>query len=408
MNQDDPAIQWLLQSNDPSVRYLTATELLTPPHPSTDKGEGEVQATRAEIVLGRRVRALLADQGAGKRKAKDSLAVHPGGFGVHPYKKWDGAQWRLVSLVDLGIGPSLVQGRPERQQRTLQAPRGTGTRRAGEWSEAEPLRVLAAARLAADQVLQWLTSDKHHAQIKAIDGRTRRCASQEGNALAVCARLGMTNDPRVQYLAQSLVEWQWDDGGWNCDKNPDADHSSFYESLAPLWGLIEYHRVTQDRRAATSADDAENPSDYAKSAVVRVPSSLNRKVVQAIERGAELFLSHRLFRSDKTGRVINPEWLKLHYPLYWHYDILQALLILSRAGRVGDPRASEALDILNSKRKRDGLWHVEGCYWRPQRTNYRTPSGAHTSNIEVVDWGRRGSNEMITLNALRVLKAAGR
>lgn len=30
------------------------------------------------------------------------------------------------------------------------------------------------------------------------------------------------------------------------------------------------------------------------------------------------------------------------------------------------------------------------------------------SNIEVVDWGRNGPNEMITLNALRVLKAAGR
>jgi hypothetical protein len=26
----------------------------------------------------------------------------------------------------------------------------------------------------------------------------------------------------------------------------------------------------------------------------------------------------------------------------------------------------------------------------------------------VVDWGRRGPNETITLNALRVLKAAGR
>ncbi len=27
---------------------------------------------------------------------------------------------------------------------------------------------------------------------------------------------------------------------------------------------------------------------------------------------------------------------------------------------------------------------------------------------EVVDWGRSGPNEMVTLNALRVLRAAGR
>ncbi len=30
------------------------------------------------------------------------------------------------------------------------------------------------------------------------------------------------------------------------------------------------------------------------------------------------------------------------------------------------------------------------------------------SNVDIVDWGRGGPNEMITLNALRVLKAAKR
>jgi hypothetical protein len=30
------------------------------------------------------------------------------------------------------------------------------------------------------------------------------------------------------------------------------------------------------------------------------------------------------------------------------------------------------------------------------------------SNVEIVDWGRNGWNEMITLNALRVLKTTGR
>jgi len=30
------------------------------------------------------------------------------------------------------------------------------------------------------------------------------------------------------------------------------------------------------------------------------------------------------------------------------------------------------------------------------------------SNVEIVDWGRQGPNEMITLNALRMLKAAAK
>ncbi len=374
MMNDDPAVQWLLASPDPSVRYLTLTEVLdAPPH------SREAVIARAEIPGGARVRALLAEQGAGKRKTRDSLAVHPGGFGVHPYKKWDGAHWRLVSLVELGVGTSPVDERPEGLQVIPEATRASKTKRSGEKRRSETLRVLVAARAAADQVLQWLTSDKHRAQIKSIDGRTRRCASQEGNALAVCSRLGMVADPRVQALAESLIKWQWDDGGWNCDKRPEADHSSFYESLAPLWGLIEYHRVTQDKGAW-----------------------------QAVERGAELFISHRLFRSDITGRVINPEWCKLHYPLYWHYDILQALVILARAGKVNDLRASEALDMVASKRRPDGLWRAEGYYWQPLGANARTLSGAHSTNIEVVDWGRRGPNEMITLNAVRALKAAAR
>jgi hypothetical protein len=227
------------------------------------------------------------------------------------------------------------------------------------------------ARSAADQVLRWLSGDSHRRRIKRINGLTRRCASQEGNALAVCSRLGLIDDPRVKYLAQSLLEWQWPDGGWNCDKNEHAQHSSFYESLAPLWGLIEYRRVTGDEAYREAAG-----------------------------RAAELFLQHRLFRSSKTAEVIDPEWLQLHYPLYWHYDILQALVVLSRLGPLTDPRLQEALDIVEVKRLPDGRWQPEGYYW--------WPPGKRASNVEVVDWGRRGPNTMITLNALRVLKAAGR
>lgn len=331
MNPNDPALQFLVASKDPSVRYFALTDIAGAP-----QNAEEVRAAREAITRGRRVRALLKGQGAGIRRSNDSLARHRAGFGVHPYKKWDGAHWRLVSLVELGL-PS------------------------------NDLR----ARAAADQVLNWLTGDTHRSRIQCIRGRTRRCASQEGNALAVCSRLGLVADPRVRHLADALVDWQWQDGGWNCDKRPEADHCSFYESLAPLWGLIEYHRVTQDSKYRGAAENT-----------------------------AEMFLRHGLFRTERGGEIIDAEWLRLHYPLYWHSDILQGLLMLSRLGKVTDPRAREAFDIVASKRCQDGTWHAEAYYW--------LPLGKGRSNIEVVDWGRRGPNEMITLNALRVLKAAGR
>jgi hypothetical protein len=293
------AIDRLLESPEPAVRRLARRDLL-----------GEESAE--DVLSGEVVQALLVDRG------------------VHPYGKWGGAHWRLVSLVELGIPP----GEPR-------------------------------ALLAAEQVLAWLTGDGHRKRIPTIAGRIRRCASQEGNALAVCARLGLADDPRVELLARSLVEWQWEDGGWNCDRNPDAHRSSFHESLPPMWGLHEY-------ATATGAAWAR----------------------EAAERTAELFLSHRIFRSLRTGDVIKPGWLELNYPPFWHYDAAQALLVLSRMGLHHDSRADEARELLAARQRENGLWPARRTWWRPP--------GAKGSNVEVVDWGER-ANEMVTLNALRVL-----
>ena len=106
-----------------------------------------------------------------------------------------------------------------------------------------------------------------------------------------------------------------------------------------------------------------------------------------------------MFRSLRTGEVINRRWLQPSYPPYWHYDILQALLVLSRLGLVKDKRAGDALDELESQRQPDGRWHTRLQWWRP--------AGVAQAQ-EVVDWGRTGPSEMVTLNALRTLTAAGR
>ena len=335
---EDPAVNWLLESDDPSIRYLTLTEILN--RPSDSK---EVLAAKKQIPSGPIVKTLLSGQRA------------DGGFGVHPYQKWTGAHWRLVSLVELGIPPGF---RP--------------------------------AVKATDLVLKWLLGEAHIRNVPKIDGRYRRCASQEGNALAVCSRLGLAEDPRVVKLAESLVEWQWPDGGWNCDRKEDAKHSSFNESLATLWGLVEYYRATGDKDSLKTAENA-----------------------------AEFFLRHRLFRSCRTGLERQPEtfhqktfrvvhlFTQLHYPLYWHCDILQELTILSRVGELDDPRTKEALDIVEKKRGPDGLWHADDYYWIMRRKPL-AKTKLLVSNVEVVDWGRKGPNNMITLNALRILKASGR
>ena len=270
------------------------------------------------------VRGLLAGQQA------------DGGFGVNVYGKWGGAHWRLVSLVELGV------------------PAG------------EP-RCVAAA----ETVLAWLTGKGHRARIQTINGLVRRCGSQEGNALAVCCRLGLAEDPRVRLLAESLVEWQWPDGGWNCDKKATGYRSSFNESLPPMWGLHEYWVATGETAAREAA------AAHGR-ALPRPPA-----------------LPHALRAASRSASRSST----LHYPPFWHYDVLQALVVLARMGLAGDPRAADGLELLEERRLPDGRWRTGGRWWKPP--------GSKGSNVEVVDWGS-GPSEMVTLNALRVLRAAAK
>jgi hypothetical protein len=250
--------------------------------------------------------------------------------GVHAYGKWRGAFWRLASLVDLG-------------------------------ATAELPGVLDAA----EQALAWLASPARLKRIhrRSIEGRVRRCASQDGLGLYLCLRLGLRGDVRLDTLAESLCETQWPDGGWNCDVRPEASHSSFNETWGPVLGLAEYG-------AREHAD-----------------------------RGADFFLRHRVAYSERTGRPAHPRMLELHYPGYWHYDLLVGLRTLLRAGRLGDARTGDALDLLESKRRPDGTWRVEGRWWKRP--------GAKGSNVEAVDWGET-ANALLTERCVEVLGAAGR
>ena len=161
---DDPTaatLAWLCSSDEPAVRYLTRRYVLG------DRNGAASAADAAQLLEGPKARALLAGQ------------QPDGGFGVHPYSKWTGAHWRLVSLVELA------------------APAG------------EP-RLQAAALT----VLDWLTGRSHRQRVQVIGGLTRRCASQEGNALAVACRLGMAGDPRAGDALELLMRRRRVDGRW--------------------------------------------------------------------------------------------------------------------------------------------------------------------------------------------------
>lgn len=310
-----PAVDWLLSSDEPAIRFLTRRDLL-----------GNVAEEGIhEILSGPKVAALLAGQRP------------DGGFGSDPYRKWTGAHWRVISLAELAV-PGF-----------------------------DP-RVAAAA----DHVLNWLMRQgRHRRGPTVVDGLPRAHVCVDGNAVAACCLLGFAGDDRVRSIVESLLAWQWPDGGWNSDNKASGRRSSFHETLPAAWGLSEYARATGESAARAAAAQA-----------------------------AELFLEHGILYRLGTDEMIDHRWTQLRYPSYWHYDMLGALRLLTRLGLIDDPRANDALDRLEKRRLPDGRWAANTQWWKP-------PGSGGTE--DVVDWGPAGQpNEMITLNALRVLLAAHR
>ena len=97
------------------------------------------------------------------------------------------------------------------------------------------------------------------------------------------------------------------------------------------------------------------------------------------------------------------EFVALHYPLYWHYDVLHGLKVMAEADFIDDPRCSDALDLLESKRLPSGGFAADARHYS---TSARAKGG-----VEWVDWGgtsKQRENEWVTVDALAVLQAAGR
>jgi hypothetical protein len=329
-------VERLLQSEEPSIRFRALTEIV-----GRSGDDLVVSATREAIRSSPRVARLLAD--------RDAEGRIPG----HPYAKFTGAHWVLSLLADLRYPPGDTSLSPLRDQvyETWLSPRHTQER-------------VCESKAAT-----------YHASggVPIIQGRARRCGSQEGNALYATLALGIA-DERADRLAENLIRWRWPDGGWNCDREPGACHSSFHETWIPLRALAIHARLTGS--AASRA---------------------------AVERAAEVFLQRRLFRRRRDGSVIHPDFLRLHYPRYWHYDVLAGLKVMSEAGLLGDARCSDALDVLQSKQLACGGFPAEA-------KNYRVVDRPANGG-SYVDWGgtsRQRMNEWITVDALAVLRAAGR
>jgi hypothetical protein len=97
-----------------------------------------------------------------------------------------------------------------------------------------------------------------------------------------------------------------------------------------------------------------------------------------------------MFRSLRTGNVIDKCWLRFSFPTFWYYDVLRGLDYLRNARVEPDRRVSEAIEVVLQRRHQNGRWPL----------NLRHPE--HIPLEMETDIGR--ASRWNTLRALRVLR----
>ena len=188
-----------------------------------------------------------------------------------------------------------------------------------------------------------------------LHGETEPCIN--GRILAIGSYFKKPNDA----LANQLLGEQLDDGGWNCEA-PKSRRSSFHTTICVLEGLLDYERAGRKSAAVT----------------------------EARKRGENYLLERRMFRSLRTGEVIDKRWLRFSYPTFWHYDVLRGLDYLRNAGIKPDSRVRDAIDTVIGRRHQNGRWPL----------NLR-----HPEHIPLeMETGVGRASRWNTMRALRVLR----
>jgi len=305
---------WLLEAEQPAVRYRTLTELLHRP-----RSDPQVRAAFAAIPKRGWAAEILAERDPGAWWVSDEGLYTP---------KYTATTWRMITLSDLGI------------------------------TRTEP-RIRDSCEL-------WMrrfagTSGGVGGNSK---GNPHHCLA--GNMARALIRFGYVDDDRVRHTMEWLAATADPKGGWSC-----FERGRNLDSWEGMSAFAEYPR-----------------------------SKWTAAMTRAVELGAEYYLEHELHRQG--GRYA--PWYRFHYPVYYYYDILVGLDFLTRLGYGDDPRMRFALDLLRTKRRKDGRWNldaippdVSGYMARFYRDNpSRWPDAKALETV-----GR--PSKMVTLTALEVL-----
>ncbi|MDD5014571.1 MAG: nitrogen fixation protein NifH [Atribacterota bacterium] len=301
----DP-ITWLLEDDNPSVKYFTLVDLL-----EKSKEDPEVLKAKAEIMQKGVVPKIL------DRQKEEGYWEEAEKFYTAKYK---GTVWQILILAELG-----ADGRDDRIKKACEFILNNS-----QDCESHGFSINVSAKTGGGRpsgVIPCLT----------------------GNLVYSLIRLGYLKDDRVQNSINWISTYQRFDDGIK-----DTPKDWPYERWVACWGKHSCHMGAVK----------------ALKALTEIPvNQRNKEVKNKIEEGVEHLLKHHIYKkSHDLSRVSKPGWLRLGFPLMYQDDILEILGILTQLG-YHDERMQEAIDILISKQDREGRWKLENTFNGRFQTN---------------------------------------
>jgi hypothetical protein len=292
-------IEWLLELENPSVRYFTLTDILELPADS-----GEAVQSRLDIMKSGVVPEILSKQ-------------EESGYWGDPKKfytaKYQGTVWQLMILAELG-------------------------------ADGKDPRIARACEFILDNSQELLSGGFSAHKSEKLGGGLASyvipCLT--GNMVWALIRLGWLDDERVQRGIAWINKFQrFDDGA------EEAPKGMPYDRYEMCWGKHSCHLGVVKAIKAV----AEIPVD-----------SRSPETVYTINQGIEYLLAHHVYKkSHNLDEISKPGWLRLGFPLMYQSDILEILGILTRLN-VHDERMQDAIDILISKQDEEGKWKLENSF----------------------------------------------
>jgi hypothetical protein len=298
MLKADP-IGWLLEEDNPSVRFFTLTGLLDEPQ----KGALASRAKKQIMQVGVVPKILSRQKEGGYWETAEDFYIRT---------KYNGTVWQLIILAELG-------------------------------ADKDDTRI----KKACEFILQW-------SQDRESGGFSYRGSGGNGgfhSAVVPCLtgnmvwsllRFGYFDDPRVRRGIDWIVEYQRFD-----DAVEKAPKGWPYDKREPCWGKHTCHMgVVKTLKALAEIPAEQRTKDFRN----------------MIENAAEYLLVHHIHkRSHDLSRVSKPGWLKFGFPLMANTDVLEILGILTGLG-YRDSRMQEALELVISKQDEQGRWKLESTY----------------------------------------------